>query len=84
MGWSLAITFEEYRRYSHPKSRALDQQFIEMWPEDPELVEIVKNSEWLFPKYEWDESDDSCTTDGELSSSDAGDYTDETASVTTI
>lgn len=27
--WSLTSIFEEYRRFSHPKSRALDLQFIE-------------------------------------------------------
>lgn len=79
MGWSMAITFDEYRRYSFPKSRALDQQFIEMWPEDPEIVTIVKNSDWLFPKYDW-EDDTSIPTDGELSSSEGssedGSYTD--------
>lgn len=75
MGWSMAITFDEYRRYSFPKSRALDQQFIEMWPEDPEIVEIVKRSDWLFPKYDW-EDDTSIPTDGELSSSEDGSYTD--------
>jgi len=27
--WSLTAIFDEYRRYSHPKSRQMDLQFIE-------------------------------------------------------
>lgn len=27
--WSLTAIFEEYRRFSHPKSRQMDLQFIE-------------------------------------------------------
>jgi hypothetical protein len=29
--WSLVSVFEEYRRFSHPKSRSMDQQFIELF-----------------------------------------------------
>ena len=31
MKWSLASIFNEYRRFSHPKERFLDQQFIELY-----------------------------------------------------
>ena len=30
-GWSLTSTFDEYRRFSDPKSRAVDQQFIDLF-----------------------------------------------------
>ncbi|KAJ2996366.1 hypothetical protein HDV02_006577 [Globomyces sp. JEL0801] len=29
--WSFVSIFEEYRRFSHPKSRSMDQQFIELF-----------------------------------------------------
>ncbi|KAJ3193149.1 hypothetical protein HK101_005336 [Irineochytrium annulatum] len=29
--WSYTSIFDEYRRFSHPKSRSLDQQFIELF-----------------------------------------------------
>ncbi|CAJ0908802.1 15248_t:CDS:2 [Entrophospora sp. SA101] len=29
--WSHTSIFDEYRRFSHPKSRSLDQQFIELF-----------------------------------------------------
>lgn len=31
LGWSLASIFEEYRIFSSPKERFVDQQFIECW-----------------------------------------------------
>ena len=29
--WSFVSIFDEYRRFSHPKSRQMDQQFIELF-----------------------------------------------------
>lgn len=29
--WSYVSIFEEYRMFSHPKSRSMDQQFIELF-----------------------------------------------------
>eukprot|EP00842_Homolaphlyctis_polyrhiza_P003798 jgi/Hompol1/4419/HPOL_001740-RA len=29
--WSMTSIFDEYRRFSHPKSRSMDQQFIELF-----------------------------------------------------
>ncbi|KAF9902667.1 tyrosine-protein phosphatase siw14, partial [Lobosporangium transversale] len=29
--WSHTSIFDEYRRFSHPKSRSMDQQFIELF-----------------------------------------------------
>ncbi|CEG63236.1 hypothetical protein CU097_015597 [Rhizopus azygosporus] len=34
--WSHTSIFDEYRRFSHPKSRSMDQQFIELY--DPNQV----------------------------------------------
>lgn len=31
LGWSLASIFDEYRLFSAPKERFMDQQFIELW-----------------------------------------------------
>ncbi|KAJ3330560.1 hypothetical protein HDU93_000332 [Gonapodya sp. JEL0774] len=47
-GWSLTSSFAEYRRFSQPKERAMDQQFIEVF--DTGKVEYV-------PEYvpEWPE-----------------------------
>lgn len=43
--WSLTTIFDEYRRFSFPKSRSMDQEFIELycvsdvWPQvDPEWL----------------------------------------------
>lgn len=36
--WSLAMIFEEYRRYAFPKVRALDQLIIELFVPDPSMV----------------------------------------------
>lgn len=47
--WSLSLIFEEYRRYSYPKIRPLDQLMIERF--DPALVrgELLKTDfdEWV-------------------------------------
>ncbi|KAI9226587.1 MAG: protein-tyrosine phosphatase, partial [Piptocephalis tieghemiana] len=43
--WSLASTFDEYRRFSAPKSRSLDMQFIELF--DPSLVWNRVDPRWL-------------------------------------
>jgi tyrosine-protein phosphatase SIW14 len=43
--WSMTAIFDEYRRFSHPKSRFMDQQFIELFQQiaptnlDPELAQ---------------------------------------------
>jgi tyrosine-protein phosphatase SIW14 len=55
--WSLVSIFEEYRRFSHPKSRAMDQQFIELFDKSrvrtdprylPDWAEI-ENDIYLLP-----------------------------------
>lgn len=33
-GWSLTTIFDEYRRFSYPKSRSMDQEFIELFDVD--------------------------------------------------
>lgn len=50
--WSLTIIFDEYRRFSHPKSRSMDQEFIELF--DVEMVwaqlrgqEASEDRKWL-------------------------------------
>ena len=43
-GWSLASVFEEYRRFSEPKERQMDQQFIELF-DTSEAVEEAKKRE---------------------------------------
>ena len=46
LDWSLASIFEEYRVFSSPKERFVDQQFIECWemtlPTTHALYEIIK------------------------------------------
>ncbi|GAA5826279.1 hypothetical protein JCM11251_007238 [Rhodosporidiobolus azoricus] len=39
--WSLTAVFEEYRRYSHPKSRALDLECIEAFGGLPEVWRTI-------------------------------------------
>ncbi|SGY66566.1 BQ5605_C004g02686 [Microbotryum silenes-dioicae] len=39
--WSLTAIFDEYRRYSYPKSRSMDQQFIEGFDLLPQVWESV-------------------------------------------
>ncbi|KAI8823632.1 tyrosine phosphatase family-domain-containing protein [Fimicolochytrium jonesii] len=41
--WSHTSIFDEYRRFSHPKSRSMDQQFIELF--DPTRVDF--DEDWL-------------------------------------
>ncbi|KAL7273478.1 tyrosine-protein phosphatase siw14 [Rhizina undulata] len=44
--WSLAVIFDEYRRYADPKSRALDQLKIEMYDEEA-CWEMSKKWDWI-------------------------------------
>jgi tyrosine-protein phosphatase SIW14 len=43
--WSLTTIFDEYRRFSFPKSRSMDQEFIELYPEN--LVWLQVDQRWL-------------------------------------
>ena len=44
--WNLTAVFEEYRRFSGPKVRLLNEQFIELF--DTDLVRVPQNPpEWL-------------------------------------
>ncbi|PLW57083.1 hypothetical protein PCANC_01956 [Puccinia coronata f. sp. avenae] len=47
--WSSTAIFDEYRRYAFPKSRNMDQQFIELFDHSPvwEEVEPEFAPEWL-------------------------------------
>lgn len=47
--WSLAMIFEEYRRYAFPKVRALDQLIIELFVPEPT---IASSQQWL--ELAWD------------------------------
>ncbi|PWN43356.1 protein-tyrosine phosphatase, partial [Ceraceosorus guamensis] len=38
--WSLTTIFDEYRRFSHPKSRSMDQEFIELYQENRVWSEV--------------------------------------------
>ncbi|TPX59039.1 hypothetical protein CcCBS67573_g09113 [Chytriomyces confervae] len=51
--WSYTSIFEEYRRFSHPKSRTMDQQFIELF----ELRNVVADPRYLpdWPEIQWKE-----------------------------
>ncbi|CCE62499.1 hypothetical protein TPHA_0C03470 [Tetrapisispora phaffii CBS 4417] len=44
--WSLTMIFDEYRRFSFPKARALDQQFIELY-DDKYIKEVATKNSWL-------------------------------------
>lgn len=44
--WSLSMIFDEYRKFSYPKQRPLDQQFIEMFDDD-EINEYLTSRNWL-------------------------------------
>ncbi|SNX85747.1 related to SIW14 - protein involved in actin filament organization [Melanopsichium pennsylvanicum] len=46
--WSLTTIFDEYRRFSWPKSRSMDQEFIELYDETAVWRDI--NVRWL-PKW---------------------------------
>ena len=43
--WSLTTIFDEYRRFSFPKSRSMDQEFIELYSES--LVWLQVDKAWL-------------------------------------
>ncbi|KAF9118715.1 hypothetical protein BGW39_000927 [Mortierella sp. 14UC] len=43
--WSHTSIFDEYRRFSHPKSRSMDQQFIELF--DGREAWKVINPKWI-------------------------------------
>ncbi|UZJ54302.1 hypothetical protein CBS101457_003622 [Exobasidium rhododendri] len=43
--WSLTAIFDEYRRFSVPKSRSMDQEFIELYSED--IVWLHVERQWL-------------------------------------
>ncbi|KAG0284379.1 Tyrosine-protein phosphatase dsp1 [Linnemannia gamsii] len=43
--WSHTSIFDEYRRFSHPKSRSMDQQFIELF--DGREAWKVIDSKWI-------------------------------------
>lgn len=45
-GWTYSSIFDEYRRFSHPKSRAMDQQFIELFD-----MNMVVYSKKLLPSW---------------------------------
>ncbi|CAG8572135.1 2180_t:CDS:2 [Paraglomus brasilianum] len=47
--WSHTSIFDEYRRFSHPKSRSMDQQFIELF--DASQVWRLVDKQWV-PKWE--------------------------------
>jgi tyrosine-protein phosphatase SIW14 len=50
-GWSYTSIFDEYRRFSFPKARAMDQQFIELF--DITLVEVDPDNVPKWPELEW-------------------------------
>ncbi|ODV90464.1 hypothetical protein CANCADRAFT_2195 [Tortispora caseinolytica NRRL Y-17796] len=52
--WALTMIFDEYRRFSHPKSRPMDQQLIEMYDER-DIVDYAREMHWI--PIEW------CTAD---------------------
>ena len=43
--WSLTTIFDEYRRFSFPKSRSMDQEFIELYSE--QVVWLHAERQWL-------------------------------------
>lgn len=43
--WSLTTIFDEYRRFSYPKSRSMDQEFIELFSEQDVWPQI--EPQWL-------------------------------------
>ncbi|EWC45853.1 hypothetical protein DRE_04860 [Drechslerella stenobrocha 248] len=44
--WTLSNVFDEYRRFSHPKERVLDEQVIELW-EESQLLSMARDNEWV-------------------------------------
>jgi tyrosine-protein phosphatase SIW14 len=67
MHWSYTSIFDEYRRFSHPKSRSMDQQFIELFdvskisinvsqlPNWPEIADEMWTDTFLLSKSENDQ-----------------------------
>ena len=43
--WSLTAVFDEYRRFSFPKSRSMDQEFMELYREDSVWEHV--DAKWL-------------------------------------
>lgn len=43
--WSLTTIFDEYRRFSFPKSRSMDQEFIELYREAVVWAQVERH--WL-------------------------------------
>ncbi|KAF3917520.1 hypothetical protein ABW21_db0209691 [Orbilia brochopaga] len=44
--WTLSNVFDEYRRFSHPKERVLDEQVIELW-EEAQLLCMARENGWV-------------------------------------
>lgn len=44
--WSFTSIFEEYRLFSHPKARSMDQQFIELFDTDQVTIEPAHVPDW--------------------------------------
>ncbi|EPS35690.1 hypothetical protein H072_10850 [Dactylellina haptotyla CBS 200.50] len=44
--WTLCNVFDEYRRFSYPKERVLDEQVIELW-EETQLLDMAKENGWV-------------------------------------
>lgn len=65
--WGLTLIFDEYRRHSHPKSRALDQQFIELF-DHSDLIELARENGWLPERYPKSTSDARVEAPGPMSS----------------
>ncbi|RSH88019.1 uncharacterized protein EHS24_000543 [Apiotrichum porosum] len=51
--WSLTSIFDEYRRFSAPKSRAVDQQFIDLFSLAPVWAEVVEKGGGLANLPDW-------------------------------
>ncbi|WWC65783.1 uncharacterized protein I303_108405 [Kwoniella dejecticola CBS 10117] len=52
--WSLTSIFDEYRRFSSPKSRAVDQQFIDLFDLMPVWNQLVQKGGGLDNLPKWD------------------------------
>ncbi|EPZ33600.1 protein-tyrosine phosphatase [Rozella allomycis CSF55] len=46
-GWTFTSIFDEYRRFSNPKARAMDQQFIELFNTDLVIYHEGYTPDWL-------------------------------------
>ncbi|RKO82794.1 protein-tyrosine phosphatase, partial [Blyttiomyces helicus] len=44
--WSYTSIFDEYRRFSHPKSRSMDQQFIELFDASRVVFDPAHLPDW--------------------------------------